>query len=101
MGAQEPEKDRDLEQKKDLEDLLSHIFSMSGCAGGSSKKRRPVPRSRRSMVSMVWPSPSSWPGDTVWNAQKVGKTMPVHFKEHFDDFSCHLNTIFKYTYIFI
>ena len=37
----------------------------------------------------------------VKKAQKVGKTMPVHSKEHFGDFSCHLNTIFKYTYIFI
>ena len=28
------------------------------------------------------------------SVKKVGKTMPVHSKEHFGDFSCHLNTIF-------
>ena len=26
--------------------------------------------------------------NSVKKAQKVGKTMPVHFKKHFDDFSC-------------
>ena len=28
--------------------------------------------------------------NSVKNAQKVGKTVPVHSKEHFGDFSCHL-----------